>query len=40
MFLVLLFAIPKLWENDLVISDTTTLFDDLGEQHSDSEEHH
>ena len=40
MFLILLFAIPKLWENDLVTSDTTVLFDDLGEQHTDDKEHH
>jgi len=40
MFLVLLFAIPKLWENDLVISDTTTLFDDLGKEDSNDKGHH
>ena len=39
-FLVLLFAIPKLWENDLVTSDTTVLFDDLGDQHTNDGEHH
>jgi len=40
MFLVLLFAIPKLWENDLVTSDTTVLFDDLIEKNSNTGEHH
>ena len=41
MFLVLLFAIPKMWENDLVTSDTTVLFDDLGEEkHSNDKGHH
>ena len=40
MFLLLLFAIPKLWENDLVTSDTTVLFDDLGEKNSNDGEHH
>ena len=34
MFLIVLFAIPKLWENDLVTSDTTVLFDDLGDKQS------
>ena len=38
-FLVLLFAIPKLWENNLVISETTTLYDDLGKQHSNDRGH-
>ena len=40
MFLLLLFAIPKLWENDLVTSKTTTLFDDLGEEQIDDGGHH
>ena len=40
LFLIILFAIPKLWENDLVTSETTVLFDDLGEQHTDDKEHH
>ena len=40
MFLVLLFAIPKMFENDLVISDTTVLFDDLGKKHSNDEAGH
>ncbi len=40
MFLLLLFAIPKLWENDLVTSDTTVLFDDLGEKNTKDGEHH
>ena len=39
-FLVMLFARPKLWENDLVTSDTTVLFDDLGEEHANDGEHH
>jgi len=39
-FLIVLFTIPKLWENDLVTSDTTTLFDDLGKEHSNDGEHH
>jgi len=39
-FLVLLFAIPKLFENDLVISNTTTLFDDIKEEHVDEGAHH
>ena len=34
LFLILLFAIPKLWENDLITSDTTVLFDDLGDKQS------
>ena len=39
-FLVLLFAIPKLWENDLVTVDAP-LFDELGqEHHSNDGEHH
>ena len=40
MFLLILFAIPKLWENDLVTSDTTVLFDELGEDHSNDGGHH
>ena len=41
LFLILLFSIPKLWENDLVTSDTTVLFDDLGEEkHSNDKGHH
>ena len=40
LFLILLFAIPKLWENDLVISKTTVLFDELGEEHIDAGDHH
>lgn len=40
MFLLILFAIPKLWENDLVTSDTTVLFDELGEDHSNHGGHH
>ena len=40
MFLVMLFAIPKLWEDDLVISDTTVLFDVLEEKHSNYGEGH
>ena len=40
MFLLLLFAIPKLWENDLVTVDAP-LFDELGEEHhSNDGEHH
>ena len=40
LFLILLFAIPKLWENDLVTSDTTVLFDDLGDKHPNDGDHH
>ena len=40
MFLLLLFAIPKLWENDLVTSDTTVLFDELGEDNPKHGDHH
>ena len=40
MFLLLLFAIPKLWENALVTSDTTVLFDDLGDKHPNDGDHH
>ena len=40
MFLLLLFAIPKLWENDLVTSDTTVLFDELGEDKVEHGGHH
>ena len=39
-FLVLLFVIPKLWENDLITSKTTTLFDDLGEEQINDGGHH
>ena len=39
-FLVLLFAIPKMWENDLVTSDTTVLFDELGEDKVEHGDHH
>ena len=40
MFLLLLFAIPKLWENDLVTSDTTVLFDELGQDKVEYGDHH
>ena len=40
MFLLLLFAIPKLWENNLVTSDTTVLFDELGEEHHSNDGAH
>ena len=39
-FLLLLFAIPKLWENDLVTSDTTVLFDELGQDKVEYGDHH
>ena len=39
-FLLLLFAIPKLWENDLVTSDTTVLFDELGQDKVKYGDHH
>ena len=39
-FLLLLFAIPKLWENDLVTSDTTVLFDELGQDKVENGDHH
>ena len=32
-FLVLLFFMPMLWENNLVTSDNTSLWDDVGDKH-------
>ena len=33
-FLVLLFFMPMLWENDLITSDNTSLWNDTGHKHS------
>ena len=38
-FLILLFAIPILWEADLVISESSQLWDDLGEKKIDKGHH-
>ena len=33
-FLALLFFMPMLWENDLITSDNTSLWDDTGNEHA------